>query len=103
MAIVSIAEAVVKRSFYDGKGVEVAEQFKSRDGKDMEKIYSLFFDEPQSFAPGTRVKVSGLLSVKASIWVRDDADDTAVAKINLNSPRVEVLGGASVDEDEAPF
>lgn len=103
MAIVNIAEAVVKRSFYDGKGVEVAEQFKSREGKDMEKKYTLFFDEAQSFATGTKVKVSGLLSVKARIWVRDDAEDTAVADIVLNSPRVEVLGGASADDDEAPF
>lgn len=107
MAIVNIAEAIVRRSFYSDKGWEVAEQFKTRDGKDGEKKYTLFFDEPQSFQIGSKVKVSGLLSVKARIWVRDDAEDTAVADIVLNSPRVEVLGGGDSGgfgpDDDSPF
>lgn len=97
MATVYIKEAIVKRSFYNDKGLEIAEQFKTRDGKDAEKKYTLFFDEAQSFAPGTKVNASGLLSVKARIWVRDDAEDTAVADIVLNNPKVEVVGGSTDD------
>lgn len=100
MAYVNIAEAVVKRSFYGDKGLEIAEQFKTRDGKDGEKKYTLFFDNPHSFKPGQKVKASGLLSVKARIWVRDDAEDVAMADIILNNPNVEVLDS---EGDENPF
>lgn len=108
MAIVNIAEAVVKRSFYNDKGLEVAEQFKTRDGKEGEKKYTLFFDEPHSFQPGQTIKVSGLLSVRARIWERDDAEDIAIADVILNSPRVEIIGGADspspdVSEDDLPW
>lgn len=101
MAYVNIAEAVVKRSFYGDKGLEIAEQFQTRDGKDAEKKYTLFFDNPHNYKPGQKIKASGLLSVKARIWVRDDAEDVAVADIVLNSPNVEVLESASSDEN--PF
>lgn len=108
MAIVSIAEAIVKRSFYNDKGLEIAEQFKTRDGKDGERKYTLFFDAPHSYKPGQKVKASGLLSVKARIWQREDAEDIAVADVVLNSPRVEVLGGTDgnsgrVADDDLPW
>lgn len=103
MAIVNIAEATVKRSFWNDKGLEIAETFKTREGKDAEKKYTLFFDEPHGYTPGQKVKASGLLQVKARIWVRDDAEDTAVADIILNSPRVEVIGGSSEGEGDLPW
>ena len=100
MAIVSLKDVKVGRVFFEGKGAEFVEEFQTRSGETGTKKYSAFFDEPHGLSVGDTGNVSGLLSVKASLWEREDGDALPVADIVLNSPRFEATGGS---DDGGPF
>lgn len=109
MAYVNLKNVVAKRSFYDGKGLSVVEQFTRNDGTPGESKFTLFFKQPHGIAEGTRLsKVSGRLSTKGTIYNPEDGEKRAVVDVILNDPTYEIAGGApqadpfAVD-DEQPF
>lgn len=96
MAYVNLKNVVAKRSFYDGKGLGVVEQFTKRDGTPGESKYTLFFDQPHGIAEGTRLsKVGGVLSTKGRIYDPEDGEARAVVDVILNNPTYEIDGGGS--------
>ena len=103
MAYVSIKEAVVKSSFYDGKGAKIAEQFTKRDGSAGESYYTLFFNEPHGLADDTKLtKVGGVLSTKGRIYDPEDGEARAVVDVVLNNPTFEVAGAPAAQTGDTP-
>lgn len=106
MAYVNIKEAVAKGSFFDGKGLNIAEEFTKRNGEPGEQRYTLFFDSPHGIAEGTRLeKVGGILSVRGRIVSPDNGEDWAAVDVVLNQPTYEIVSAPpqSNNSDETPW
>ena len=105
MAYVNIRDAVVKGSFFNGKGLKFAEQFTKRDGTPGESYFTAFFDQPHGLSDGTKLsKVGGVLSVKGRIYDPEDGEARAMVDVVLNNPTYEVAeGGSAPADDDSPF
>jgi hypothetical protein len=105
VAIVSLKNVQVSRLFYGDKGVELVERYTAQ-GKEVEKKYTAWFDQPQTVAVGSIVDVSGMLKVEVKEFQPSDKPEPVrYAQISLNSPRMTVtdeptqrVGHAAVNE-----
>ena len=104
MAIISIRNAEVTRTFWNGKGAGLKESFRKQDGEEGARYYSAFFDEEHGLSEGDRGNFSGLLGTKVSTYEKDGETKYGV-DVTLNSARFQVFdgGSASDDDDSAPF
>jgi hypothetical protein len=121
MAIVSLRDVQVSRVFYEGRGAEVIERYKTQAGNG-EKRYTVWFDEAHGLAEGSVITVDGLLGVKLEEYTNDQGEPKQKVSIFLNKPQVkkvdspvpvEKVGHAAVhdvwptatlvQDDNAPF
>lgn len=105
MAIITIKNAEVTRTFYNGLGAGLKETFKLRNGEEGVKYYSAFFDEAHGLSEGDRGKFSGLLGTKVSEYEKDGETRYGV-DVTLNSTRFEAdesASGAAGDDAGMPF
>ena len=91
MAITHI-EGTVTRTFYNGKGAEVTETFKKRDGGEGQTRWAAWFEQPHGLSEGDVVKVSGLHSDEISEWEKDGETRRNI-KRSLNKARISRLDG----------
>lgn len=71
MAFITVNNAEVVNTFYNGQGAKLKETFKKRDGSEGSAYYSAFFNEPHGLAVGAKGKFNGQLGVKASSYEKD--------------------------------
>ena len=88
MAKVTLNKVQVTRVFWEGKGAQVVESYKTKDGERSTR-YSLFFDEPHGLAEGTVIDVEGLLSASVDEYEKRDGSGIGHSvALKLNKPRV---------------
>jgi hypothetical protein len=88
MAFISI-EGTITRTFYNGKGAEVTESFKKRDGSQGTKRYTLWFSDEHGLSEGTTGKWSGLLGVDVDEWTDKEGNVRHTPKISVNGARAD--------------
>lgn len=98
MAFVDIKNGLVEKAFNGGKGFGVSETFKKSDGTDGKAKFKVWFEQPQTIAEGSRIDVSGVLSVKVSSF-DGDSGPVQYAEVSLNNAR---LKGQSDSAAAAP-
>ena len=79
MARLTIDNGTATRIFFNGKGVEITEQFKDKSGDIQKRTYTAWFQEPVEFNIGATGKFSGLLAVKIRDWT-DSAGNPVISK-----------------------
>jgi hypothetical protein len=79
MARLTIDNGTATRIFFNGKGVEVTEQFKDKTGDIQKRTYTAWFQEPVEFDLGAQGKFSGLIAVKIRDWT-DSAGNPVISK-----------------------
>ena len=94
MAITRV-QGTVNRTFFDGKGAEVVEVFKKRDGSEGKTRWSIFFDEPHGLSEGDVIEVSGMHGDKVDEWQNRDGETVHSVKRTLNKARL--ANGATSD------
>ena len=88
MAKVTLNKVQVTRVFWEGKGAQVVESYKTKDGERSTR-YSLFFDEPHGLAEGTVIDVEGLLSASVDEYEKRDGSGIGHSlSLKVNKPRV---------------
>ena len=88
MAKVTLNKVQVTRVFWEGKGAQVVESYKTKDGERSTR-YSLFFDEPHGLAEGTVIDVEGLLSASVDEYEKRDGSGIGHSvALKPNKPRV---------------
>jgi len=88
VAKVTLNKVQVTRVFWEGKGAQVVESYKTKDGERSTR-YSLFFDEPHGLAEGTVIDVEGLLSASVDEYEKRDGSGIGHSvALKLNKPRV---------------
>lgn len=86
----------VTRTFYNGKGAEIAETF-TAGGKEITKRWTAWFEGEHGLAEGQEVEVSGLHSDEVDEWEKEGQVRHSV-KRSLNKARVK--GGSSAPTAE---
>lgn len=105
MAEIRIEESPVTRIFHEGRGAEVTESWKGRDGADQSRRYTCWFDAPHGLTEGDVVTVVGVLGVKVDEWTDRQQETRHTAKVSVNQAKVvgwPVTGAAHSDETVPP-
>lgn len=100
MAFINI-EGTISRVFYNGKGAEVTESFKKRDGSEGTKRYTLWFQNEHGLSEGSTGKFSGLLGVEVDEWTDKENQIRHTAKVSVNNARIDT-GRGSPQQPSAP-
>lgn len=86
MATTTVRGAVT-RTFYQGRGAEVTEEFTVK-GKEITKRWACWFDEPHGLEEGQQVEVSGLHGDEVDEWTNQDQQTRHSVKRSLNRARI---------------
>jgi hypothetical protein len=70
--ITTTDSAFAARIFFDGKGVEIHEPFKGKDGEIKHRRFTAWFQNPVTFDLGATGVFSGDLSTKIDNWTNPD-------------------------------
>lgn len=88
-----IADGIVDRVFYDGKGIAFHEEFKKQDGSTGKAYFTAWFDEAPGLEPGATGTFKGQLSVKLREYTTDSGEVKHTADASINNTRFEAAGG----------
>lgn len=104
------------RLFFNDKGVEVTEVAKGKDGAEITRKYTAWFDAPVSFREGTQGVFAGNLSATVDNWVNQDGSPKLnrdgvpgqSVKVSINNTiftpsEAKAVSSASAIADEMPF
>jgi len=83
----------VTRTFYDGKGAEIAESFTRKDGKEFTLRWTAWFESAHGLTEGAEVEVSGIHSDEVHQWEDKQGEVRHSVKRSINKARVK--GGGS--------
>ena len=92
MAIVNI-KGTVTRTFYEGRGAEVTETFKKRDGSEGKTRWACWFQDGHGLSEGELVSVSGLHGDQVDDWTDKQGEVRHSVKRSVNSARVTTESG----------
>jgi hypothetical protein len=88
VAKVTLNKVQVTRVFWEGKGAQVVESYKTQAGERSTR-YSLFFDDPHGLVEGSVIDVEGLLSASVDEYEKRDGSGVGHSvALKLNKPRV---------------
>lgn len=73
-------DSFAARIFFDGRGVEVHEPYKGKDGETRHRKYTAWFNSPVEFEIGATGKFAGNFSSKIDNWTNPDGS----AKLDFN-------------------
>ena len=96
----AFVNGTVARTFFEGKGASIYEEFQKRDGSTGKSYYTVFFEEPHGLGEGSTGKFSGLLSVRLREYEHDGQTKHSADAV-LNSARFEAVDGGQ--SDDSPF
>lgn len=102
MAMIEIA-GTVNKVFYNDTAIEVIEEFKTKDGQETKRYYSVWMKEPTTLTMGRRVKVRGLFSAKIDEYEARDGQKKQKIAYSINNPVVTVEELPNLQSDPAPF
>ena len=97
MAEVTIKGAV-DRVFYDNKGFNVVEKFKTKTGEGSQR-YTIWFTAPQTVAVGDVISVTGLLGNKIAEFTGNDGNQKQIVELSVNNA---VLAGQAIPTPSVP-
>ena len=60
------------RIFFNGKGIEVTETYKTKEGKEATRKFTAWFTDDPQLSVGQSGTFSGLLTTKIDLWTNPD-------------------------------
>lgn len=81
-------KGTISRVFYEGKGLEVSEQFTTKAGESITKRYTVWLKNPTSYDIGDEVAVEGLYSAEIDNWTNKEGESKQSIKVSINNPNV---------------
>ena len=99
MAEVSI-KGTVDRVFFDNKGFNVVEKFKTKTGEERSRRFTAWFTSPQTISAGDFVSIKGLLDSKIAEFTGKDGQQKQIVELSVNNA---VLSGQGIPTPSAPF
>ena len=87
MASIKI-KGTVSRVFYEGKGLEVSEQFQTKAGESITKRYTVWLKQAGTYDVGDEVQVEGLYSAEIDNWTNKEGEPKSSIKVSINNPYI---------------
>ena len=84
MAAVKV-EGVVKKIFFEGKGVSIVETYKAQSGEDYTRTWTAWFVTDPNLAEGDKLSVTGLLSTKIEEFEGQDGKPKQKIALSINN------------------
>jgi len=81
-------QGTVTRTFFNGKGAEVTEQFKKRDGSEGKTRWTAWFEAEHGLSDGDAVEVSGMHSDQIDEWTDNEGGQRQTVKRSLNKAKI---------------
>jgi hypothetical protein len=81
-------KGTVSRVFYEGKGLEVSEQFQTKSGESITKRYTVWLKQAGQFDVGDEIAVEGLYSAEIDNWTNKEGEAKQSIKVSINNPNV---------------
>jgi hypothetical protein len=81
-------KGTVSRVFYEGKGLEVSEQFQTKAGESITKRYTVWLKQAGTYDVGDEVLVEGLYSAEIDNWTNKEGEAKQSIKVSINNPQV---------------
>jgi hypothetical protein len=81
-------KGTVSRVFYEGKGLEVSEQFQTKAGESITKRYTVWLKSPTTFDIGDEIQVEGLYSAEIDNWINKEGESKSSIKVSINNPYI---------------
>jgi len=81
-------KGTVSRVFYEGKGLEVSEQFQTKAGESITKRYTVWLKAPTTFDIGDELQVEGLYSAEIDNWTNKEGEAKQSIKVSINNPYI---------------
>jgi hypothetical protein len=81
-------KGTVSRVFYEGKGLEVSEQFQTKAGESITKRYTVWLKQAGTYDVGDEVQVEGLYSAEIDNWTNKEGEPKSSIKVSINNPYI---------------
>jgi hypothetical protein len=81
-------KGTISRVFYEGKGLEVSEQFQTKAGESITKRYTVWLKQAGTYDVGDEVQVEGLYSAEIDNWTNKEGEAKQSIKVSINNPNV---------------
>lgn len=95
VAFITLKNVQVSRLFWDNKAAEVVERF-TVNGSQVEKKYTLWFDDAQTLSQGSIVDVTGVLKAEIrQFQPQDKPEPVTYVQISVKKPKVTVVEGVA--------
>lgn len=102
MAFVTVT-ATVERVFFDGKGLALVEEYKTKDGEVKTNRFTAWFDEAPGLAVNSQGTFSGILSTKIEEFEGRDGETKRVVGVSLNKAKVKEGVGQGIGRAEIDY
>lgn len=94
MAIAELNNVTVSKVFRGGKGVSVKGVIRLEDGREIDKSFTLWFEDGHELQEGDEIGASGFLSFEISEFPdRETGETVRFVKVSLNNARVKEAEG----------
>jgi hypothetical protein len=81
-------KGTVSRVFYEGKGLEVSEQFQTKAGESITKRYTVWLKQAGTYDVGDEIQVEGLYSAEIDNWTNKEGEPKSSIKVSINNPYI---------------
>jgi hypothetical protein len=81
-------KGTISRVFYEGKGLEVSEQFQTKAGESITKRYTVWLKQAGTYDVGDEVLVEGLYSAEIDNWTNKEGEAKQSIKVSINNPNL---------------
>ena len=81
-------KGTVSRVFYEGKGLEVSEQFQTKAGESITKRYTVWLKQAGTYDVGDEIQVEGLYSAEIDNWSNKEGEPKSSIKVSINNPYI---------------
>jgi hypothetical protein len=81
-------KGTISRVFYEGKGLEVSEQFQTKAGESITKRYTVWLKQAGTYDVGDELQVEGLYSAEIDNWTNKEGEAKQSIKVSINNPYI---------------
>lgn len=97
MAFITV-EATVERVFFEGRGLALVEEYKTKDGDSRVNRYTAWFDVAPGLTENQTAKFSGILTTKIEEFEGKDGQTRRKVVVAINKAKAEVGSGHTLSK-----
>ena len=98
-----IIKGTVDRTFFENKGFNVVEKFKTKTGEERSRRFTVWFTAPQNISVGDAITVKGLLDSKIAEFTGKDGQQKQIVELSVNNAVIDGNLVKAIANEDLPF